>query len=404
MKNLFITVFSISVLLFTSCSSDDDQPSDQGVEAPATYKFERGGQSTVAFKGQTDRLRMGGELKDAFLDFDKATEASLMAMFAHQKGNNDFTDPELNASDKNLRSKTAASYDYFNANAVESNKIKSDLENYISAQVNEVFPNRMVVASPGVAGQVADGSKTRYVSGRGLEYNQAFAKSLLGALMTDQMLNHYLSTAILDEGNNRQNNDNGITEANSNYTTMEHKWDEAYGYLYGNSVDPENPNLTIGADDKFLNEYVGAVNKDPDFSTIAADIFDAFKLGRAAIVAKNYKVRDAQVAIIRNLVSKVIAVRGVYYLQAGKTKIVDGNREGAFHALSEAYGFVYSLRFTRNENTSPLFTRSEVDALLDKLMNTPENGYWTVTPEAIDEVSEAIAAKFDFTVAEAASK
>ena len=404
MRNLASTILSICTLLFISCSSDDDQPQDHGVEAPASYTFERNGESTVAFKGQTLRLRMGAELKDAFLDFDNATQASLMAMFTHEKGNNDFSDPELNVSDVNLRSKTAASFDFFNANLVESNKIKADLENYIVSQISEVFPNRMVVASPGIAGQIADGSKTRYVNGRGLEYNQAFAKSLLGALMADQMLNNYLSSSILDEGNNRENNDNGITEANTNYTTMEHKWDEAYGYLYGTSADPENPNLTIGADDKFLNEYVGAVNKDPDFSTIAADIFDAFKLGRAAIVAKNYRVRDEQVAIIRNLVSKVIAVRGVYYLQAGKTQIADGNREGAFHALSEAYGFVYSLRFTRNENTAPLFTRAEVDVLLDKLINIPENGYWSVTPETIDEVSETIAAKFDFTVAQAASK
>ncbi|HLW32539.1 MAG TPA: DUF4856 domain-containing protein [Aequorivita sp.] len=404
MKNIFITLISITTLLLTSCSSDDDQPSEQGVDAPTTYKFERGGESTVAFNGQTIRLKMSGELKDAFLDFGSATEASLMAMYAHEKGNNDFNDSELNGSDVNLRSKTATSYDYFFINLVESAQIKADLEGYISSQINEVFPNRMVVASPGIAGQVADGAKTRYVSGRGLEYDQAFAKSLLGALMTDQMLNNYLSSSVLDEGSNRQNNDNGITEANKNYTTMEHKWDEAYGYLYGNSADPENPNLTIGADDKFLNEYVGAVNKDPDFSTIAEDIFDAFKLGRAAIIAKNYKVRDEQVAIIRNLVSKVIAVRGVYYLQAGKTQIADGNREGAFHALSEAYGFVYSLRFTRNENTAPLFTRAEVDVLLDKLINTPENGYWSVTPETLDEVSEAMAAKFDFTVAEAASK
>lgn len=404
MRNLFIPLTLLSFLFIISCSTDDGQPSEQGVEAPATYKFLRGDQSTVEFKGQTTRIRMGGELRDALLDFDNVSEASLMAMFAHQAGNNNFSEPELNASDINLRSKAAASYDYFNSNLTESAQIKATLEGYISSQVNEVFPNRMVVAAPGIAGQIADGTKTRYVSGRGLEYNQAFVKSLLGALMADQMLNHYLSSSILDEGSNRENNDNGITESNKDYTTMEHKWDEAYGYLYGNSADPENPNLTIGADDKFLNEYVGGVNMDPDFSTIAADIFDAFKLGRAAIVAKNYKVRDEQVAIIRNLVSKVIAVRGVYYLQAGKTKIADGNREGAFHALSEAYGFVYSLRFTRSpESSTPLFTRTEVDVLLDKLMNTPENGYWSVTPKTLDEVSEAMAAKFDFTIAEAAS-
>ncbi|QAA81142.1 DUF4856 domain-containing protein [Aequorivita sp. H23M31] len=404
MKNVILSASVVVALFFVSCSSDDDNKSiDHTVVPPASYKFERGGESTISFEGQTTRLLMGAELKSALLDFDNATEASLLAMYGHEAGNNDFSVPELNASNKNLRSKTAASNDYFASNASESALIKSTLEGFISSQVNEVFPNNMVVAAPGVAGQIADGSKTRYVNGNGLEYNQAFAKSLLGALMADQMLNNYLSPAVLDEGSNRENNDNGITEENKNYTSMEHKWDEAYGYLYGNSQDIANPNLTIGEDDVFLNEYVGNVSKDPDFSYLATDIFDAFKLGRAAIVAKNYEVRDAQAAIIRANVSKVIAVRGIFYLQVGKNKIVSGNREGAFHALSEAYGFVYSLRFTRDSQTNtPLFTRSEVDALLNQLMGA-ENGYWGITPETLDAVSEAIAQKFDFTVAQAAS-
>ncbi len=404
MKNLIYSASIISTLLFASCSSDDSPSVENTVIPPATYTFQRGGESTVSFDGQTTRILMGGELKSALLDFDNSTEASLLAMYSHEAGNHNFSDPQLNASDKNLRSKTAASYDYFSTNASESAAIKATLESYISSQVNEIFPNKNVVAAPGIAGQVADGSKTRYVSGKGLEYNQAFAKSLLGALMADQMLNNYLSPAVLDEGSNRLNNDNGITEENKSYTSMEHKWDEAYGYLYGNSQDPANPNLTIGEDDAFLNEYVGNVSKDPDFSNLAPEIFDAFKLGRAAIVAKNYEVRDAQASIIRANVSKVIAVRGVFYLQVGKNKILEENRQGAFHALSEAYGFVYSLRFTRNSETNtPLFTRSEVDALLNHLMNSAENGYWGITPETLDAVSEAVAAKFDFTVAEAAS-
>jgi len=405
MKNLISSTLIFSALIFASCSSDDDQPIVQNtVEAPATYKFLRGTESTVNFDGQTTRILMAGEIANSFMDFDNATEASLLAMFNHQAGNADFGDADLNASDKNLRSKIAASYDYFFTNTSETAEIRADFETYISSQINEVFPNRMVVATPGVAGQVADGSRTRYVGAKGLEYNQAFAKSLLGALMTDQMLNNYLSAAVLDEGDNRQNNDNGVTEENKSYTTMEHKWDEAYGYLYGTSANPENPNLTIGEDDKFLNEYVGRVNEDSDFSTIAAEIFDAFKLGRAAIVAKNYEVRDEQIAIIREKISEVIAVRGIYYLQAGKNKIIDGDREGAFHALSEAYGFVYSLRFTRkSDNNTPLFTKTEVDALLEMLRDSSDNGFWDITPETLDAVSEAMAAKFDFTVAQAES-
>lgn len=405
MKNQLIAGFVLTTLLFASCSSDDDQPLVQNVvEAPDTYNFMRGGESTVAFGGQTTRIMMADETARAFTDFDNTTEASLLAMFNHEPGNSDFSDSALNASDKNLRSKTAASYDYFVSNTSESAQIKATFEDFISSQINEVFANKMVLASPGVAGQIADGSKTRYVNAKGLEYNQAFAKGILGAVMTDQMLNNYLSKEVLDEGDNRQNNDNDITQENKPYTTMEHKWDEAYGYLYGTSANSENPNLTIGQDDKFLNEYVGRVNDNGDFSSIASEIWDAFKLGRAAIVAKDYELRDAQASIIREKVSTVIAARGIFYLQIGKNRIADGNRIGSFHALSEAYGFVYSLRFTRkSESNTPLFSRTEVDTLLAKLMNSSENGFWDIDPVVLDEVSEAMASKFDFTVAQAAT-
>ncbi|WP_313114454.1 DUF4856 domain-containing protein [Aequorivita sediminis] len=405
MKNLFLFTSLLSATFFISCSSDDDQAIiENNIDTPETYKFVRDGESSVNFSGQTTRILMAGETAQAFTDFENTTEASLLAMYNHEAGNDDFSDATLNASGKNLRSKCAASYDYFATNTAESAQIKATFDNYIISQTNEVFPNRMVMASPGIAGQIADGDKTRYVNSKGLEYNQAFAKGILGALMTDQMLNNYLSPSVLDEGDNREKNDDGITEENKNYTTMEHKWDEAYGYLYGASANPENPNLTIGDDDKFLNEYVGRVNDNSDFSTIAADIWNAFKLGRAAIVAKDYEVRDAQAAIIREKVSTVLAVRGIFYLQIGKNKIAEGNREGSFHALSEAYGFIYSLRFARkSESATPLFTRNEVDTLLAMLMDSPENGFWSVTPETIDEVSEAIAVKFDFTVAQAAT-
>ncbi len=51
--------------------------------------------------------------------------------------------------------------------------------------------------------------------------------------MTDQILNNYLSPAVLDAGDNVTKNDNDILADGKDYTTMEHKWDEAFGYLYG---------------------------------------------------------------------------------------------------------------------------------------------------------------------------
>ncbi|MFC4097433.1 MULTISPECIES: DUF4856 domain-containing protein [Flavobacteriaceae] len=404
MKKLFFTAI-IGSLILASCSSDDDPITEtSNLEVPANYTFERNGQSTVDFSGQTTRILMAEEILNAFTDFENTTEVSLQAMYAHQQGNSDFSDNVLNSSDKNVRSKTAASQDYFSANATEAAAIKALFDSYISGQVNEVFPNKDVLAAAGSAGQLADGTKTRYVNANGLVYKQIFAKSLIGALMADQMLNNYLSPAVLDADNKVADNDNGITEEGEAFTTMEHNWDEAYGYLYGTSVEPASPNTTIGSDDSFLNDYVGTVNGDPDFSTIAADIFDAFKLGRAAIVAKDYALRDAQAAIIQQKISEVIAIRSVYYLQQGKDLLAIGDFGAAFQNLSEGYGFVFSLRFTRNPDTgTSLFSKSEVDGFTSDLLADGPNGFWDLQPSTVDGISEAIAAKFDFTVTEAAS-
>lgn len=405
MKKLFICSL-IAAVIFTSCSSNDDagEAISENVEAPATYIFERDGNSTVSFSGQTTRILMAEEILGAFNDFDNTTITSLQAMFDHQAGAADFSDVSLNASDKSVRSKTAASKDFFGANATEAAQIKEMFDGYITTQINEVFPNQNIAAAPGVAGQIADGSAVRYVTEKGLEMNQTFGKGLIGALMVDQMLNNYLGTAVLDEANNRENNDNDIADADNAYTTMEHKWDEAYGYLFGKSANAANPLITIGEDDSFLNKYVGRVNDDSDFGGIAETIYNAFKLGRAAIVAKNYEVRDEQAAIIRQKISEVIAIRSIYYLQNGKSAIQNDNIGAAFHDLSEGYGFVYSLRFTRNNaDGMSFFSSSEVDGFIDAMMNEGANGLWDITPAALDTISEAIAEKFSFTVTEAAS-
>ncbi|WP_289041374.1 DUF4856 domain-containing protein [uncultured Zobellia sp.] len=406
MKKILYTLAISSAVLLTSCSSDDnasDMNEDIMIDNPTSYSFERDGATTVSFGGQTTRILMAQELLGGFTTNTNTAE-TLQAMYAHEEGAEDFEDADLNASDKSLRSKTAASADYFSTNATDQALIRADFESWIDGQVNEVFANWNVAAEAGVAGQLADGERTRYVNAKGLEYNQLFAKGLIGALMTDQALNNYLSTAVLDEGSSRADNDAGTVLEGKSYTNMEHKWDEAYGYVYGLNADASNPNADLGAD-SFLNEYIGKLEEDSDFAGIADEIFQAFKLGRAAIVAGDYEVRDAQADIIREKISEVIAVRGVFYMQRAKETLAEEtpNYGSAFHALSEAYGFIYSLRFTRKPGTdAAYFTKAESEALLEDLMGDGANGLWDVKAETIDMISEDIASKFDFTVAQAA--
>ena len=398
-KALFAAL--IGGIAFTSCSTDDDNTDPvSGIEIPETYTFNRNGESTVSFDGQTTRILMSGEIVSDFMNPD-ATAESLSNMFSNV--NDPFSDAALNSSSKSVKSKVAASRLYFGSNTVESSAIKNSFESWITEQATVVFPNWDMLAEPGVPGQIAQGDRTRYVNGQGVELNQLFAKSLIGALITDQILNNYLSQAVLDEADNVANNDEGTTEEGKSFTTMEHKWDEAYGYLVGHpSVSAEDPITSLNSsEDRLLFNYLGQVNEDPDFAGIAEETFEAFKTGRAAIVAGDYELRDAQVAVIRENLSLVSAVRAIHYLQGGKTAIENNQMGAAFHELSEGLGFLYSLRFSNDPETNEPYLAPEVIfGFQEQLM--AGNGFWDVTPETLDTISEAIATAFGITVAQAA--
>ena len=99
----------------------------------------------------------------------------------------------------------------------------------------------------------------------------------------------------------------------------------------------------------------------------------------------------------------MIGIRAVYYLQSGKNAIDQEapNYGSAFHDLSEGYGFIYSLQFTRMPGTdAPYFTKSEVDEFLSQLLGDGSNGLWDVTPETLDTITNDIVEGFDFTLEE----
>ncbi|MEX2455929.1 MAG: DUF4856 domain-containing protein, partial [Balneolaceae bacterium] len=85
-------------------------------------------------------------------------------------------------------------------------------------------------------------------------------------------------------------------------------------------------------------------------------------------------------------------------------QIEDDELGSAFHSLSEGYGFIYSLQFTRVPGTDqPYLTHEEVEGMLTDLMDDGEFGLWDVETSTLDELAEQIADKFDFTVEQAAS-
>lgn len=376
------------LMVFTSCSSDDDaSPDEQGYEVPATYEFSRNGETTISFSGQSDRLNMLSELSTYLKTDTNWPLDATKALNMYSNTDSPFESEDLNNSTKQLKDKTAASRDYFATNTVVKAEIQAEFVAWL-ADAATASESGEETATEGFAG-IADGS--RLVDGNGLEIQQVIEKSLMGACFLDQVLNNYLSDAVLNEASNIENNDNEVLEEGKNYTTMEHKWDEAYGYVHG------------AGGGLFWGKYIVSVDGDPDFAGIADEIDEAFRKGRAAIVNADYGTRDEQIDIIREKLSLIVAVRAVYYLQDGDAKLTDVAT--GFHALSEAYGFIYSLQFTRNPATDePYFTREEVQAMLADLTGGTD-GLWDIDQldGVLDELSAEIATEFGFTVEQAAS-
>ncbi|WP_338375115.1 DUF4856 domain-containing protein [uncultured Flavobacterium sp.] len=401
-KKQFLALVALSTF-FISCSNDDDSnPSTQTYDIPETYTFERNNLTSVDYSGQNARILMLQEMGDYYKTQGTAGIAIDATVLNNMYSNtgNPFSSADLNSSGKQLKDKTAASVDYFDllfggGTTAEQVSVRAFFETQFTEGVNASQGNN---ASAGVAGKYLDGSSVRLFAANGLEPQQVLLKGMMGASFMDQIVNTYLSVNKLDAGTNFIDNTNKIVESGKNYTTMEHNWDEAYGYIYG-ADDAANNSY------KFWSSYINQVNADSDFNTVRADIDLAFRKGRAAIVANDYTTRDEQIAIIKEKIAIVPAVRAVYYLQDGKAKLVTDNGAKAFHALSEAYGFIMSLRYTNKPGTNnPYFSKVEVDTMLNTLISGP-NGLWdidNISPK-LDAISTQIATRFGFTVAQAAT-
>jgi hypothetical protein len=389
----------VVVSLFTILSCTDNESSKYDI--PTTYTFERNAATTIDFSGQTSRLlmldQMGDYIKNAATNATAVDATVLSNMYSNT--NNPFDSSDLNTSGKDLKSKTAASVDYFSlyfggGTTTEKLAVQSFFESQFTAAASAVAG---VTASRGVAGTYLDGSSTRLFDTNGVEPQQIVLKGLMGACILDQIVNNYLSIHKLDESTNQVDNTNKVLVSGTNYTAMEHYWDEAYGYIYGGDVAATSTY-------KYWSSYINQVNADADFNTVTQDILQAFIKGRAAIVANDYATRNTQINIIKQKMALVTAVRAVYYLQEAKGKLTTNNGAGAFHALSEGYGFIMSLRYTNKPNTNaPYMSKTEVDTILETLTSGTD-GFWDVDHlnENLDSLSTEIAEKFGFTVAAAA--
>ena len=349
------------------------------VEIPYSYEYARAGKSTVSYSGQTSRLKMADEIYSA-LNTNTFTKAQLLEMFNDGTG---FSDASLNSSGKKMGNKTAGSQ-------LASATVKPMFDAMLTDFADNVIPNWAVDAANGTAGKLTDATRSIHVNAKGHEIDQTFIKGIIGAMNLDQIVNNYITPYQLDSGTRIADNDNNVLSSGKDYTDMEHKWDEGFGYLYGQEADATRLDLGVSptGNGTTLNKYFKKINASNQVG-IGITVFDAFRRGRAYIVAKQYDKRDAEATIIKKELSKVMAYKTVDYLNGYMTKIAAGNTADAFHALSEAYGFVMGLQFTNDGTDNPYFSNSEVNAFLTLMDN-----FWTVQNSDLEAIRDQVKTKF----------
>ena len=385
----------------TEVVTDDDFSREENGDYKNDYinnystLFTRDGESTVSFSGQTTRLKqakeIGGDLKS------QTSVANIQTKFEGQDGQSaGFSDTSLNGTTKIVRAKSSSSIGLFGSNKNESGQGKANVDaiDAFIAGHQAVLDDWTTAAAAGQAGRFQEtGSDSyRYVDANGRELDQLFTKSLAGALAYDQAVNHYFNR--LDDENGdaadgkdyRALNDAGTVAEGKSYTTMEHHWDEAFGYIYGNT-----------AAQNLIYKYIDNVDELPKFAGTEKQIFEAFVTGRIAIANKDYTSRDTQIGILREKLGLIIAVRAVHYLTGGAEIIDDAEggssrkREDAFHDICEGYGFVNSLRYVVKADGSRYFDDATVDGYLATLDSG--DGMWDVTSAELNDIADQIAAK-----------
>jgi hypothetical protein len=313
MKHSLITAATIAgaVLIFSSCKKDNDKgPEVKPYTVPAAYTF-----SNADYTKSTQRVKMAVEI-DGYLKTANSgagvvalDQAKLNNMFGNT--GNPFADAGLNASGINITELTA------------------DAALYKSFADSVLLYNSGAVAAQGAGGFVPRGANKIIVGPRGLEYGQAFIKGTMGAMLFNQAVQALTTVKSIPA---------------TDTLAAQAKWDEAFGYLavpanYDTSVtyantDANRPLLWGG----YLAERGKAIEA-------GGTIFQAFLTGRAAIGGYDVAVRNAQADIILAKWEQLAAAAALNYVTAPTASSAVGNYGTQLHALSEGFGFIYSLKY-----------------------------------------------------------
>ncbi|SFT73742.1 protein of unknown function [Lishizhenia tianjinensis] len=339
-----------------SCVYIDNSPL-----APTTYEFtDAEGNSTVSYGGQQDRLAQLSEMVALMKSGVNAPVSAqdLQDMFANtgDNGNGNFTF----SSSKQLKDKCFSADVSFFEDALDSMALASQSYD--------------MTAAYGQAGIVTNGTRTYLLGANGIEYTQLIEKGLMGAVLMYQANNVYFSDAKMDVDNTTAVD----ATAGKYYTTMEHHFDEAFGYF---GVDVDFP-TTIP--DHFWGEYCNS--RDTELSSNSV-MMNNFLKGRFAITQKDYTSRDEAIEAIQVMWEKIAARQAVHYLDLA---IANFGTDDAlyFHTLSEALGFTMCIRYAAQDTR--VLTQTELNAILAMY----GDNFWDLTLVDLNNIKAAINAKY----------
>ncbi|MEO1515022.1 MAG: DUF4856 domain-containing protein [Bacteroidota bacterium] len=361
-------------------TDDNDQTSslDVGIAAskllvtdPATYDFQRNGSTTVSFSGQTDRLNQLDEIKAYLKKGDGGDPVSAAVLRDALANTNDNGNGFFSfTSDRQLGSKM------FQPDV--DDKLFDNI--FVDAEAASMTG---MTAADGTAGLITreNSGKTVLVDANGREFTQLIEKGLMGAVFYNQIYNVYLTGARI--GNDVENT---ALRDGSNYTDMEHHWDEAYGY-FEPPVDFTSPWPDAREPElRYWANYSNVV--DPFLNTNAA-VMDALIAGRAAIVNNDPTTRDAQRDILYDRLEVVTAATAVHYINLTLGYLNENKTGEAFHALSEAWAFTNALRYNPNR-------RIDLTAIAE-IMDTDfgaDGNFWNVTVTGLNKAKSTLVTTF----------
>ncbi len=357
MKKLLFAALSLSLIFTSSCDKDGDKD-EITAQLPSSYNFEN-----VNHSGQDQRLDMLSEIVSYAKTSNSGSAVNAQLMF-DMMGNKNYQwqNTDLNSSSKQIASKLEA-----DASLVMGDWIR--LLDSISQNPN--------TGSNGVAGLVSNqaGTKQYLFNEQGYELAQLIEKGSIGALSYYQATAVYTSSTKMNVDNDTVNPGKG--------TDMQHHWDEAFGYFSA----PKNFAETSFSYDNTQDYHRFWVKYSHELNEVLgcdAKIMKAFIKGRNAINNNNLITRDVAITELRQEWQKVCAGMAIHYLNGAKADFADDALRN--HQLSEAVGFLWSLRFNPS---SPLNAEAG-----DKIIKDSFSNLYEITTSDINAAIDLIATNY----------